>query len=318
MLHYIFTRIIHAIEVLLIISLITFFVLLWIPGDIAQLILGADATPEKLAVLRTALGLDRPWYLQYMGWLKGFITLDLGRSYLFGQDVISLIQQRLPVTLSLAVFSTLIAVVISTTLGILASIRKNTWVDHTATTIMQIGSAMPSFWLAMLCILFFGLQMKWFPVAGYVSPEQGFFSYLRSITLPGIILAIGEVGIILRTVRTSMLDALGQDFMDMAKVKGLPAFTMYVKYALRSAMIAPLNVIGIQFAKMVGGTVVIESVFGLPGIGRLVLIAVEQRDVFLLLGLVMFITTLVLVIALIVDIAVMFINPRIRVQMQGE
>ncbi len=318
MLHYIFTRIIHAIEVLLVISLITFFVLLWIPGDIAQLILGADATPEKLAALRTTMGLDRPWYLQYLGWLKGFITLDLGRSYLFGQDVISLIQQRLPVTLSLAVFSTLIAVVVSTTLGILASIRKNTWVDHTATTIMQIGSAMPAFWLAMLCILFFGLQLKWFPVAGYVPPEQGFFSYLQSITLPGLILAIGEVGILLRTVRTSMLEALGQDFMDMARVKGLPSLTMYVKYALRSAMIAPLNVIGIQFAKMVGGTVVIESVFGLPGIGRLVLVAVEQRDVFLLQGLVMFITTLVLIIALVVDIAVMFINPRIRVQMQGE
>lgn len=318
MLHYIFTRIIHAIEVLLIISLITFFVLLWIPGDIAQLILGADATPEKLAVLRTAMGLDRPWYLQYLGWLKGFITLDLGKSYLFGQDVLSLIQQRLPVTLSLAVFSTLIAVVVSTTLGILASIRKNTWVDYTATTIMQIGSAMPAFWLAMLCILFFGLQLKWFPVAGYVPPEQGFLSYLRSITLPGLILATGEMGILLRTVRTSMLEALSQDFMDMAKVKGLPSLTMYVKYALRSAMIAPLNVIGIQFAKMVGGTVVIESVFGLPGIGRLVLIAVEQRDVFLLQGLVMFITTLVLVIALVVDIAVMFINPRIGVQMQGE
>jgi peptide/nickel transport system permease protein len=317
-LHYIFTRIIHAIEVLLVISLITFFVLLWIPGDIAQLILGSDATPEKLAALRTALGLDRAWYLQYLGWLKGFITLDLGRSYLFGQDVSSLIQQRLPVTLSLAIFSTLIAVVVSTTLGILASIRKNTWVDHTATTIMQIGSAMPAFWLAMLCILFFGLKLKWFPVAGYVPPEQGFFSYLRSITLPGLILAIGEVGILLRTVRTSMLDALSQDFMDMAKVKGLSSLTMYVKYALRSAMIAPLNVIGIQFAKLVGGTVVIESVFGLPGIGRLVLIAVEQRDVFLLQGLVMFITTLVLVIALIVDIGVMFINPRIRVQMQGE
>ncbi len=318
MLHYVFTRIIHAIEVLLIISLITFFVLLWIPGDIAQLILGADATPEKLAVLRTAMGLDRPWYLQYLGWLKGFITLDLGKSYLFGQDVVSLIQQRLPVTLSLAVFSTLIAVIVSTTLGILAAIRKNTWVDHTATTIMQIGSAMPAFWLAMLCILFFGLQLKWFPVAGYVPPEQGFFSYLRSITLPGLILAIGEMGILLRTVRTSMLEALSQDFMDMARVKGLPSLTMYVKYTLRSAMIAPLNVIGIQFAKMVGGTVVIESVFGLPGIGRLVLIAVEQRDVFLLQGLVMFITTLVLLIALMVDIAVMFINPRIRVQMQGE
>lgn len=318
MLNYLYKRISHALEVLLIVSIITFAVLLWIPGDAAQLILGADATPDKLAALRTALGLDRPWYIQYWDWLKGFLHFDLGTSYLFGQEVSTLIGQRLPVTMSIAVFSMLMAAVIAIILGALAAIKKNTIVDYFATGFMQIGSSVPAFWIGMLFIVYFGLELKWFPVAGYVPPERGFGAYLNSIALPSIVLAIGEIGMLLRTVRTSMLDALNQDFMDMARAKGLSSLTIYFKYALRSAMIAPLNVMGMQFAKLVGGTVVVESVFALPGIGRLVLVAVEQRDVFLLQGLVMFITTLVIFIALLVDIAVMFINPRIRVEMQGE
>jgi len=318
MLNYLYKRISNAVEVLFLVSIITFAVLMLIPGDAAQLILGSDATPEKLAALRSALGLDRPWYLQYWDWLKGFVSFDLGKSYLFGQDVSMLIRQRLPVTMSIAVFSMLIASVISIVLGILAAIRKNTAVDYLSTGLMQLGSSVPAFWIGMMFIVYLGLELKWFPIAGYVPPERGFAAYLNSIALPSIVLAIGEVGMLLRTVRTSMLDALSQDFMDMARAKGLSSFTIYFKYALRSAMIAPINVIGLQFAKLVGGTVVVESVFSLPGIGRLILVAVEQRDVFLLLGLVMFITTLVIGIALLVDIAVMFINPRIRVEMQGE
>jgi len=318
MLSYIYKRTSNAVEVLLFVSIITFAVLQLIPGDAAQLILGSEATPENLARLRTALGLDRPWYIQYWDWLKGLLHFDLGRSYVFGQDVVTLIKQRLPVTISIAVFSMLIASTIAIVLGILAAIKRNTMVDYIATSIMQLGSAVPAFWLGMLMIVYFGLELKWFPVSGYVSPERGLGGYLNSIAMPSIVLAIGEVSMLLRTVRTSMLEALGQDFMDMARAKGLSSFTIYFKYALRSAMIAPINVMGLQFAKLVGGTVVVESVFGLPGIGRLILVAVEQRDIFLLQGLVMFVTTLVILISLLVDIAVMFINPRIRIEMQGE
>lgn len=318
MLNYIFKRIIHAAEVLFVVSLITFAVLLWIPGDVAQLILGSDATPEKLEALRISLGLDRAWYLQYWDWLKGLFHFDLGQSYLFGQNVTSLIAQRLPVTLSIAVFSMLIASFVAIILGSLAAIKKNTKTDYFITGLMQLGSSVPSFWIGMLCIVFFGLKLKLFPITGYVPIEKGLFPYLNSIFLPSFVLAIGEIGMLLRTVRTSMLDSLKQDYMDMAKVKGLPKVTVYLKYALRSAMIAPINVMGIQFAKLVGGTVVIESVFSLPGLGRLILVAVEQRDIMLLQGLVIFITFLVIMISLIVDIAVMFLNPRIRVQMEGE
>ncbi len=318
MLNYLYKRISHALQVLLVVSIITFAVLLWIPGDAAQLMLGADATPERLQALRTALGLDRPWYIQYWEWLKGFVQFDLGKSFLFGQPVSTLIAQRLPVTLSIAVFSMLLASVTAIVLGVLAAIKKDTSIDYFSTSVMQVGSAVPAFWIGMIFIVYFGIRLQWFPVAGYVPPQQGIWPYLNSIALPSIVLAIGEVGMLLRTVRTSMLDAIHQDFMDMARAKGLSSFTIYFKYALRSAMIAPLNVMGLQFAKLIGGTVVVESVFALPGIGRLILVAVEQRDVFLLQGLVMFITTLVIFIALLVDIAVMFINPRIRVEMQGE
>ena len=318
MLNYIYKRTSHALQVLFVVSVITFAVLLWIPGDPAQLMLGADATPERLQTLRTALGLDRPWYVQYWDWLKGFVQLDLGKSYLFGQNVSTLIAQRLPVTMSIAVFSMLLAAVVALVLGALAAIKKNSPIDYFSTIVIQLASSVPSFWIGMIFIVYFGIRWQWFPVAGYVPPQQGLGPYLASIALPSIVLAIGEVGMLLRTVRTAMLDAISQDFMDMARVKGLSSFTIYFKYALRSALIAPLNVMGLQFAKLIGGTVVVESVFSLPGIGRLILVAVEQRDVFLLQGLVMFVTTLVILIALLVDIAVMFINPRIRVEMQGE
>jgi len=318
MLNYIYKRTSHALQVLFVVSVITFAVLLWIPGDPAQLMLGADATPERLQTLRTALGLDRPWYVQYWEWLKGFVQLDLGKSYLFGQNVSTLIAQRLPVTMSIAVFSMLMAAVVALVLGALAAIKKNSTIDYFSTIVIQLASSVPSFWIGMIFIVYFGIRWQWFPVAGYVPPQQGIGPYLASIALPSIVLAIGEVGMLLRTVRTAMLDAINQDFMDMARVKGLSGFTIYFKYALRSAMIAPLNVMCLQFAKLIGGTVVVESVFALPGIGRLILVAVEQRDVFLLQGIVMFVTTLVILIALLVDIAVMFINPRIRVEMQGE
>ncbi len=154
MLNYIFKRIIRAAEVLFAVSLITFVVLLWIPGDVAQLILGSDATPEKLEALRISLGLDRAWYLQYWDWLKGLFCMDLGQSYLFGQNVTDLIGQRLPVTLSIAVFSMLIASVTAILFGSLAAIKKNTKIDYFITGLMRLGSSVPSFWIGMLCIVF--------------------------------------------------------------------------------------------------------------------------------------------------------------------
>ncbi len=318
MLNYILKRIWSAIVVIFVVSFITYFVLMFIPGDAAQLILGTEATAETLAELRAVMGLDRPWIIQYADWLKGLVSLDFGQSYLFGTDVIKLIIQRLPVTFSVAFFSMLLAAVIALVLGVLSAIYKDRFIDYFSRSVMQIGSAIPSFWIGMLFIVFFGLKLKWFPISDYTPLSDGLFAYLKSLAMPCTVLAIGEVGMLLRSVRTSMVDTLDQDYMDMARVKGLKSTTIYFKYALRNALIAPVNVFGMQFAKLMGGTVVVESVFSLPGLGRLLLVAVEQRDIVLLQGIVMFITAVVVITSLVIDIAVMFLNPRIRAKAGGE
>jgi peptide/nickel transport system permease protein len=318
MVRYVLNRIKSSIAVLFIVSLITFVVLMIIPGDPAQLMLGTEATPEAVADLHRAMGLDKPFYEQYFNWLTSFLKLDMGTSYLYGESVTKLIFNSLPVTLSVAVFSMLIAILTAFIFGIVSAIKKDSFIDFFSRSIMQLGTAIPSFWVGMVFVVFFGLKLKLFPVSGFVDPGTSFAGFIKSITLPSVVLAFGEIGLLLRIVRSSMLESLKQDYMEMAKVNGLGTITVYVKYALRGALIAPLTVMGMQFAKLAGGTVVVETVFALPGLGRLVLKAVEYRDIILLQGLVMFITTFVITITLVVDILIMFINPRIKSFERGE
>lgn len=286
--------------------------LICIPGDPAQLILGVEATPEKVEALRASMGLDRPWYVQYMHWIQGVLTGNWGTSYLYGENVWTLICQRLPVTFSVALLSMAAALVVSAILGILAALKKGSPVDLLSRTVMQIGGAVPSFWLAMLFMLLFSSYLGWFPVTGYTAPGENFGAFLKCIALPSLVLAIGELGILIRIVRSSMLTALQQDFMMSANVKGLPPARAIVHYALRSAIIAPITISGMQLAKLLGGTVIVETIFALPGIGRLMLTAVEQRDIILLQGIVLFITSMVVLVSLVTDLAVMAANPTIR------
>ena len=312
MLKLVVRRLLSAIAVLFVVSLITFVVLLCIPCDPAQLILGVEATPEKVEALRASMGLDRPWYVQYMHWIQGVLTGNWGTSYLYGENVWTLICQRLPVTFSVALLSMAAALVVSAILGILAALKKGSPVDLLSRTVMQIGGAVPSFWLAMLFMLLFSSYLGWFPVTGYTAPGENFGAFLKCIALPSLVLAIGELGILIRIVRSSMLTALQQDFMMSANVKGLPPARAIVHYALRSAIIAPITISGMQLAKLLGGTVIVETIFALPGIGRLMLTAVEQRDIILLQGIVLFITSMVVLVSLVTDLAVMAANPTIR------
>ncbi|MGD9569509.1 MAG: ABC transporter permease [Sedimentibacter sp.] len=318
MLRYVINRVKSSIVVLLVVSIITFFVLMIIPGDPAQLILGTDATPEMIEDLHKAMGLDKPLYQQYLGWLADLLKLDMGKSYVYGESVITLILKALPVTLSISVFAMIIATAFAFLFGMLSAVKKNSFIDYFSRSIMQLGTAIPSFWIGMVFIVYFGLRLKLFPVSGFVSINESLVGYLKSITLPSIVLAIGELGTLLRIVRSSMLDSLMQDYMDMAKIQGLSTWKIYMKYALRGALIAPITIIGMQFAKLAGGTVVVETIFALPGIGRLVLTAVEHRDIVLLQGLVMFITSMVIFITLMVDVLIMIINPRIKSVERGE
>lgn len=318
MLRYVINRVKSSIVVLLVVSIITFIVLMIIPGDPAQLILGTDATPEMIEDLHKAMGLDKPLYQQYLSWLEDLVKLDMGESYVYGESVTTLIVKALPVTLSISVLAMIIATAFAFLLGMLSAVKKNSLIDYFSRSIMQLGTAIPSFWIGMVFIVYFALRLKLFPVSGFVSINESLAGFLKSITLPSIVLSLGEVGTLLRIVRSSMLDSLMQDYMDMAKVQGLSTWKIYMKYALRGALIAPITIIGMQFAKLAGGTVVVETIFALPGIGRLVLTAVEHRDIVLLQGLVMFITSTVIFITLMVDVLIMIINPRIKSVERGE
>ena len=318
MFNYVLDRLKSSIVVLFVVSIITFFVLMIIPGNPAQLILGADATPEAIQELHVAMGLDRPLYQQYFSWLLDLLKLDMGKSYVYGESVTVLIAKSIPVTFSLSIFAMIMAAFIAFLFGMISAIKKDSIADYFSRSIMQLGAAIPSFWIGMVFIVYFGVRLKIFPVSGFVPLEKNFFRFIKSITLPSLVLAIGEIGTLLRIIRSSMLDSLKQDYMDMARVKGLSSFKIYIKYALRGALTAPLTIIGMQFAKLAGGTVVVETIFALPGLGRLVLTAVEHRDIVLLQGLVMFITSTVIIITLIVDISVMFFNPRVKSFQQGD
>ncbi|WP_067725816.1 ABC transporter permease [Oceanobacillus damuensis] len=312
MLNFIVKRLFSGLVVLFFISLVTFIVLMWIPGDPALLSLGTDATPEKLAELRESMGLNLPWYEQYYQWLTGFLVGNLGNSYVFGEDVFTLLVQRLPVTISLAVLSMAIAIPIAIVIGVLSAIYKEQWIDYIARSVMQLGDAMPQFWLALVFLVFFSAGLGWFPVAGFTPVEEGFFASLHSILLPSIVLAIGQIGPLIRIIRSSMLSSLEQDYMLMTSVNGFTKFRSIGKYALRGAIIAPLTIIAMQLAGILGGAVLVESIFALPGLGRLLLMAVEQRDLILLQGIVIFVTGTVVVVNMVTDILYQIVNPMIR------
>lgn len=318
MLQVIRKRLFSAIIVLFVVSLITFILLKLVPGDPAMLILGTEVTPESLAALRESMGLNLPWSTQYFNWILRLFQGDWGTSYLFGSSVLTLIVQRLPVTFSITLFSMVIAIVFSALLGIFSALFKDSWIDVFSRSLMQLGSAIPAFWLGLIMMIVFAGQLHWFPVTGYVAPSVGFGPFIHSIALPSIILAIGEMGILIRMFRSSMLSALSQDFMMSTQIKGLSKTYSVLKYALRSAIIAPITVIGNQMAKLFGGTVIIETIFALPGIGRLLLTSVEQRDIQLLQGIVLFVTFMVILINFISDMLVLVANPLIRTETGGK
>lgn len=308
-----------CLAVLFAVTLLTFIALHVVPGDAAALALGTDATPERLAAVRSSMGTDKPLVEQYLSWVGGALVGDWGTSSQYGAPVLDVVAGALPVTVELAVYATLLALVVSLALGVAAALRPGSAADAFARTVMQLGAAMPGFWLAVLLMLLFSARLGWFPVSGYVSPAQGgWLASLRSLTLPAVVLAAGECGVLVRIVRSSVLSSLGRGYMLSARAKGLPRRAAVVRYALRGALVAPLTVAGMQFAKLLGGTAVVESVFALPGLGRLLLTAVEQRDVMLLQGVVLFVTCAVVAVTFLTDVLVMAADPSIRGAAGGE
>jgi peptide/nickel transport system permease protein len=299
---------------LLLISLVTFVVVQVVPGDPAQLILGTEASPEALADLRAQLGLDRPPPLQYLSWLGGVLRGNLGVSLRHGRPVATLIAERLPVTLSLATLSLALAVLLAVPLGVLAAIRQHSPLDYGVLVLAQAGLALPSFWIGILLILLFALSLHWLPSGGYVPWGENPLAALRSLTMPVLALGLPVAGVLARLVRASMLEELARDHIRTARAKGLSEAQVIVRHVLRNALIPTVTLLGLQLGFLLGGSIVVEQVFALPGLGRLVLFAINNRDLPLIQGLVLFIAALVVGINFLVDLAYTWLDPRISLE----
>ena len=289
-----------------IVSTVVFFIVRVIPGDPAEVIAGIEASPEDIAAVRARLGSDRPMLNQYAGWLFAVLRLDLGLSYSSGQPVTALILERFPLTLSLALLGMAIGLLLAIPLGVLSAVHRGSLWDISGLLLSQIGMAIPSFWLGILLLLLFSVKLRIFPLFG----SGGF----RHLVLPALSLGLARAAVLLRLSRSAMIEELGKEYLVAARAKGLRDFSVRYKHALRNALIPVITVAGIQLGYMLGGAIIIEQVFSLPGMGKLILTAIYQRDFPLIQGGVVFVALVFSLINFLVDILYSFINPRIRIQ----
>lgn len=309
---YVVRRVLQLIPVLLLVSAIVFFVFRIIPGDAAVMQLGVDADPAQVKVLRTELGLDKPLYVQYVLWLGGALRGDLGKSYLNRQSVLSLVLEKFPATLELAVLGTLSSLIISVPVGILSAVRRGSWIDQISRALALAGYCLPRYWLAVLLILFFAVKVRWVPAAGYADAIQQPLANLRYAALPVISLAVTLAAIQMRYLRSSLLDVIAQDYVRTALAKGLTHRATILRHALKNALIPFVTVVGLEFANLLGGLVVIEQIFSWPGVGWLMIESITERDYAVVQGVVLLVTVSFVVINLLVDIGYAYLDPRIR------
>ncbi len=309
---YVIRRFFSLLIILLIVSFLTFLLLQVIPGDPAQLILGIEASPDALESIRAQLGLDKPWPLRYIFWLWGLLRGDMGVSIRLERPVSSLIAERLPVTLSLAFMAMLIALIIALPAGILSALRWNSPLDYFILLTTQLGIAIPSFWVGILLILFFSLYFRLFPTGGFVSWWENPFEAFRHLFLPAVSLGLVTAAFLTRMLRSSMLEVLSQVYITVARAKGLTRVQVVFRHALKNALIPVVTLAGVQMSFLMGGSIVVEQVFALPGLGRLLLSAVYTRDIPLIQGLVMFMTAVVVASNFLVDVLYAYLDPRIR------
>lgn len=309
---YLFKRTIVLILTLLLVSVVIFSVLMVLPGDPAQIVLGIQATPEMLQKLRQQMGLDRPVILQYLYYMKGLVRGDLGRSITYEVPVLSLILSRLQVTVPLALLSMLFSVGLSIPLGIYSSLHRNRPGDYGIMIFSQIGLAVPAFWAGILLILLFAVTLQWLPAGGFYPWQNAPLKALRSLLLPALSLGLVRAAVLTRMTRSSMLEVMGEDYIRTARSKGLSRRRVVYKHAFRNAIIPVITVIGLQAGDLLAGAIIIENVFHLPGLGRLVYEAIGQRDLPVVQGVVLLIAFIIVVINFLIDIAYRYLDPRIR------
>jgi len=309
---YIARRLLSAIPVLFLVSLISFMLMRLVPGDPAATIAGLQATPEEIEHIRRQLGLDQPLINQLGSWYWQLLQGNLGDSILLGRSVTEAIVERLPVSLSIALYALALTLLVALTTGVLAAMHQNTWVDQLFMTIALIGVSLPNFWLGLMLIILFAVHLGWLPSGGYVPFSESFTGWLASATMPAVSLALLQMGLLARITRSTMLEVLRQDYIRTARAKGMPPWIVIGKHALKNVMIPVITVIGIIFSLLIGGSVVIETVYSIPGVGRLVGSAILRRDYPVIQGALLFIAGMLVFINLVVDVLYAYFDPRVR------
>jgi len=293
-------------------SLVVFLVIEVVPGDPAAYMLGLNASEETLAALRAELGLDRTAPARYLAWAGGLLHGDFGISYTYRTPIADMVADRVTVSLPLALLALSGAVLLAFPAALFAASRRGRGADTGIVGLSQLGIAVPNFWFAMLLVLLFSITLRWLPSGGFPGWEAGIGPALRSLLLPSIALALPQAAILTRVMRSALIDALGEDYIRTARAKGLSARAVLWRHALRNALIPVLTLIGLQFSFLLAGAIIIENVFYLPGLGRLVFQAISSRDLVVVESVVMLLVAAVVLVTFLVDVAYAWVDPRLR------
>mgnify|MGYP003582131530 CR=1 FL=1 len=310
--YFLFKRVLTLLATLLATSVIVFAVLEVLPGNAAQVLMGPDADPAAVAAKATELGLDQPVLSRYAAWIGGLLRGDMGLSYTYGSPVSELIAERLALTIPLAVLAMLLTTAIALLVGVYAASRHNGPGDVGLMTLAQIGIAIPNFWFAILLILLFSVKLQWFSAGGFDGWSEGIRPGLKALLLPAIALAVVQAAILARITRSAVLEVLREDFVRTARAKGLSQRAALWGHVLRNALIPVITVMGMQFAELLAGTIVVESVFYLPGLGRLIFQSIANRDLIVVRNCVMLLAAMVVLVNFVVDLLYAVIDPRIQ------
>jgi peptide/nickel transport system permease protein len=305
-------RLLYLVPVLLAVSLLTFLIASLLPGDLAYVILGDQATPDKVAALRHDMGLDQPIWWRYLSWLVHVLQGDFGRSFRTGQTVLQAVAERLPVSIELMLLAELAALAIGIPLAIACAVRSGSAFDRFMTGSAFGMLSVPAFLSAILLIYLFAVELRWLPATGYVPFGEDPIGNLRSFVLPALTLALGEWPVLMRVLRSDMIATLQEDYIAMARAKGLKPSRILLVHALKPSSLTLVTVTGINIGRLIGGTVIVESVFALPGIGRLLLGAIYTRDLIILQGVVLFVACGYVLMNFVVDLLYAILDPRIR------
>ncbi|WP_062385544.1 ABC transporter permease [Demequina iriomotensis] len=311
MLSFVSRRLATGVGLIATLAVLTFFFLQFGVSDVAQRIAGQQAGPDAVAVVEERIGVDRPVQVQFADWAGSALTGDLGRSWFSGQEVTEAVMSRMAVTVSLAVGSVVLTALLGITLGALAATRRG-WSDRGVQFLAVLGQAIPGFLMAMALVLVFAINLDWFPATGYTRPSESVPGWLLSITLPVVALTIGSIGGVAQQVRGSMIDAFERDYVRTLRSRGLPRRSVVLQHVLRNAAGPALTVLGLQFVILLGGAVIVETLFSIPGLGPLALTSTSQGDIPVVMGIVIVTGVVVVLVNTLVDVVQAWVNPKVR------